>query len=104
MDFFTAFLLLIAIALLAFAFRRDKLVNVEAYNKAVNLFVGAVIVRYPVIDVVSYIPVPVLNVLLILAAKIVGYILVLLCFRWLCLSWGAPIVTNEQGGSLSRGL
>lgn len=104
MDFFATFLLVIAITLLAFAFRREKLTNVEAYNKAVNLFIAAVVVRFPVIDVFSYIPVPILNIALILVAKIVAYVLILLCFRWLCLSWGAPISTNEPGGSVGRGL
>jgi hypothetical protein len=104
MDFFATFLLVIAITLLAFAFRREKLANVEAYNKAVNLFITAVVVRYPVIDLFSCIPVPVLNIALILFAKIIGYICILLSFRWLCLSWGAPLPTNEQAGPMSRGL
>jgi hypothetical protein len=90
MEFFTAFALLIALALLALPVWRQKLANEPAYRQAVTLFITAVIVHYPVAEALFFVP------FLPIAVRIIGYILIVLSFRWLCVSTGAPLAVPKS--------
>jgi hypothetical protein len=103
MDFFTAFALILTLALLASAYRNEKLSDSIAYRNAVKLFIIAIAVRYPIVELLVHVRDGVPG-LIWFSANLAGYIIILLSFRWLCLAWGAPLPKSNRGERTTEGL
>lgn len=89
MDLFISLALLLALAILLSAWKRDKISDAAHYRKAANYFVAAVTVHSPVADFLGMIPRT--GFFLILTARIIGFILLLVSFYAVCRAWGAPV-------------
>jgi hypothetical protein len=88
MDLFIALSLLIAIALILLCVKREKLVNVAAFRKAVADFTVAVLAHNAAVDLFAMVPPPGVWVILF---RIVAWIFLVLSFRQLCMAFGAPL-------------